>query len=73
MMLTLAGLVNINEKCVDVSSPAVEIIGALQVDCVEDFEEIELILMECNSQFDDVNFFFGGDDFAFTVRSFRLD
>lgn len=64
------GLVEIN---VAASTPAVEIIGALQVDCVEDFEEIQLILMECNAQFDSINFFFGGDDFSFTVRSFRVD
>ena len=28
---------------------------------------VELILMPCDSEFDNVNFYFGGDDFSLTV------
>ncbi|CAB1110981.1 unnamed protein product [Ectocarpus sp. CCAP 1310/34] len=36
------------------------------MDCVSNPREVELILMECDSEFDDINFSFGGDDFALT-------
>ncbi|CAN0286520.1 unnamed protein product [Scytosiphon promiscuus] len=38
------------------------------VDCLNDPSAVELIFMECEADFGDVNFFFGGDDFALTVR-----
>lgn len=38
-----------------------------KVDCVGDEPAFDLIMMECSSQFDDINFNFGGKDFALTV------
>lgn len=40
-----------------------------QIHCLEDARDVDLILMECNSEFDDINFYFGGDDFALTVSA----
>lgn len=39
-----------------------------QVDCVDDASSVELIFMECEADFGDINFYFGGEDFALTVR-----
>ncbi|CAB1111798.1 unnamed protein product [Ectocarpus sp. CCAP 1310/34] len=36
------------------------------IECMNDPREVELILVECATDFDDINFFFGGDDFALT-------
>lgn len=35
---------------------------------MEDPKGVELILMECESEFDDITISFGGDDFTLTVR-----
>lgn len=39
-----------------------------QVDCVDQAELIELIFMECEADFGDINFYFGGEDFTLTVK-----
>lgn len=39
-----------------------------QIDCVDDARSVELIFLECEADFDDINFDFGGEDFALTVR-----
>ena len=36
---------------------------------MNDAEDVELILLDCDSEFDDINFFFGGDDFTLTVSN----
>ncbi|CAN0571593.1 unnamed protein product, partial [Laminaria digitata] len=36
------------------------------IDCVEDATSIDIIVMDCAAEFDDINFFFGGNDFALT-------
>ncbi|CBJ33882.1 expressed unknown protein [Ectocarpus siliculosus] len=43
------------------SSSSVEVI-----ECMNDPRDVQLILVECATDFDDINFFFGGDDFALT-------
>lgn len=35
---------------------------------MQESADMELIVMYCDSDFADVNFYFGGDDFALTVR-----
>lgn len=34
---------------------------------MNDPREVQLILVECEAEFEDINFYFGGDDFALTV------
>lgn len=34
---------------------------------MDDPREVQLILVECATDFADINFYFGGDDFALTV------
>ncbi|CAM9937283.1 unnamed protein product [Ectocarpus fasciculatus] len=43
------------------SSSSVEVIQ-----CMDDPREVQLILVECATDFADINFYFGGDDFALT-------
>lgn len=40
-----------------------------QVDCSQEAADIELIVMDCATTFDNINFYFGGEDFALTVSS----
>lgn len=35
---------------------------------MDDPKAVELILMECDAEFDDITVSFGGDDFTLTVR-----
>lgn len=43
-----------------------------QVDCRLDAHKVELIMLECKAEFDDISFSFGGEDFTLTVRALIL-
>lgn len=38
-----------------------------QVDCENGAPDFDIIMMECSSEFNAINFYFGGKDYALTV------
>eukprot|EP00903_Cladosiphon_okamuranus_P008049 g7763.t1 len=55
----------IGALCVSFSGPDSSSVEPL--DCIDDPSGVELILMECDAEFDDITISFGGDDFTLTA------